>query len=335
LFPLIDVHCHVVPHAFPKPPSETVRDHWPCMRCTSAVTATMMVGDKPFRELDSRSWDAGRRIEDMDREGVSVQVLSPMPELLAYGLDAEFSQVICMQTNAQIAEMIAVAPKRFRGLGTVPLQDPGLSVRLLPRLHDTFGLSGVEIGSNINGLMLGDARFDPFWEAAQDLGMAVFVHALHPVAVKSIDVTPAYTAYAGIPMDVAMTASSLIMGGALDRFPRLRIAFSHGGGALGSILGRLDTGWERTRGYGVESLRKPSEQARGFFYDSNVYDPLYLRHLVRDVAPGQVFLGTDYPFSIMQNDPAGYLHRGGFDLSEVASLRSGAAEKFLGERITT
>jgi aminocarboxymuconate-semialdehyde decarboxylase len=329
--PLVDVHSHVTPFAFPDAPGEHARGRWPCMCRASPVDATIMFGDKPFRRLDNRSWDVARRIEDMDRDGVSFQVLSPMPELLSYWMSAADGQLLCDHGNHQIAQMVAAAPNRFKGLGMVPLQDCERSAALLPRLKHDFGLSGVEIGSNINGVMLGDARFDPFYAAAQACGMAIFVHALHPVAVKAIDASPHYTGFAGFPIDVAMAMTSLIMAGTIERFPRLRIGFSHGGGAIGAILGRLDMGWSSTAHFGMESCRKPSEQARGLFFDSNVYDGEYLRYLTTQVAPGRVFVGTDYPYQIMQTDPADYIQRVGLDAAAMASLSYGAAGAFLDE----
>lgn len=326
---LIDVHCHVTPNAFPPSPAADMAGRWPCMRCTSNVAATLLIGDKPFRELDNRSWDVARRLDDMDRDDVAVQVLSPMPELLSYWLDRSAADIICMHSNVQIAEMIAAAPSRFKGLGAVPLQDPAAAAAMLPRLRDDFGLSGVEIGSNINGVLLGDSRFDVFWQAAEDLGMAVFVHALHPVAVKSIEASPLFTAFAGFPIDVAMAAASLMTSGTLTRCPRLRIGFSHGGGALGSILGRLDKGWSSGKRYGIADMHKPSEQAKALFYDSNVYDSAYLHYLATRIAPGQVFVGTDYPYQIMQEAPADFAGMAGLDDAGLQSLLSGAAKRFL------
>lgn len=326
---LIDVHSHVTPNAFPPSPAAESAGRWPCMQCTSNVAATLLIGDKPFRELDNRSWDVARRIADMDRDGVALQVLSPMPELLSYWLDPAAAEIVCMHSNVQIAEMIAAAPTRFKGLGAVPLQDPGAAAAMLPRLRDDFGLSGVEIGSNIDGILPGAGRFDVFWQAAEDLGMAVFVHALHPVAVKSIEASPQFTAFAGFPIDVAMAAASLMTSGTLTRYPRLRIGFSHGGGALGSILGRLDKGWSAGDRYGIADMRKPSDQARSLFYDSNVYDPAYLHFLATRIAPGRVFVGTDYPYQIMQEAPADYARMAGLDDAALHSLHSGAAKAFL------
>jgi aminocarboxymuconate-semialdehyde decarboxylase len=292
-----------------------------------------MIGETAFRALDDRSWSAQRRIEDMDRDGVGVQVLSPMPELLSYWMETEDAALICAHSNHQIADMISTAPSRFRGLGAVPLQDPNKAAALVSGLKSKFGLSGVEIGSNINGVMLGDRRFDPFYAAAEQADMCIFVHALHPVAAKPVAASSAYTTFALFPIDVAMAISSLILEGTLERFPRLRIAFSHGGGALGAILGRLDRGWKSTGGYGVTDSRKPSEVAKSLFFDSNIYDTEYLRYLATTVAPGKVFLGTDYPYGIMQEQPALFLDSMGLEFDAIASLRHEAAEEFLGEKL--
>lgn len=329
--PFVDAHSHVTPLVFPEAPNDAARPRWPCMRCASVNEATVMIGETAFRKLDARSWDIDRRIADMDRDGVAMQVLSPMPELLSYWMTPQDAELVCDTSNHQIASMIAAAPGRFRGLGAVPMQDPERAAALLPRLKTEFGLAGVEIGSNIDGVMLGDPRFDPFWAAAEAEGLAVFVHALHPVAAKPIAATPIYTAFTLFPIDVAMAAAAIMMAGVLDRFPRLRLAFSHGGGALGSILGRLDVGWTRTEGFGGKAQRSPSEQARALFYDSNVYDPNYLAHLATSVVPGRVFGGTDYPYEIMQQAPAAFIRDLGVAPEVVDSLSVGAASAFLSE----
>jgi len=291
-----------------------------------------MIGDTPFRKLDARSWDVARRIEDMQRDQVDMQILSPMPELLSYWLDPADAQILCDATNHLIASMVSAAPRRFRGLGSVPLQDPTAAVRALSRLKAQFGLMGVEIGSNINGKMLGGAEFDPFWQAAESLQMAVFVHALHPVAARSLaQPDPGFTGFALFPVDTGMAAASIIMGGVLDRFPRLRIGFSHGGGTLGAMLGRLQLGWTATQGFEGRSLRAPAEQARCFFYDSNVYDADYLSYLATRLAPGQVFAGTDYPYMIMQKEPARWIRSLALPVEVERSIGAEAAGRFMAE----
>lgn len=327
---LIDVHCHVSPRDFPITPNHAVSGQWPCMRCEAAKTH-LYIGEKMFRELDERSWNAGRRLEDMARDQVAIQVLSPMPELLAYWLNAAEASVLCDHSNHQIAEMIALHPKHFRGLGAITLQQPDSAHEQLLRLKSEFGLAGVEIGSNINGTMLGDKSLEPFWAAAESLIMAVFVHALHPLATAQLAVSPMYTAMAGFPTDVGMAAASIIMSGVLERYPRLRIAFSHGGGTLGAMLGRLDLGWKKTEGFGGMLNIKPSEQARRCFFDSNVYNGEYLRLLATNVAPNQIFLGTDYPYAIQQDDPFAYLKSAELNDATLRSVSYGAAMAFLNE----
>jgi aminocarboxymuconate-semialdehyde decarboxylase len=326
----IDVHTHIAPFSFPGSPSAEEDARWPCMQCRSATQATILMGNKPFRELDDRSWSTSRRIADMDSDAVDIQVLSPMPELLSYWMGADAGTLLCDHVNGSIAEMIAQAPRRFRGLGAVPMQDPSRAAAYLPRMRSEFGLSGIEIGSNINQLMLGNSQFDPVYEAAEALGLSIFVHALHPVAARGLDVPTPFTGFVGFPIDVAMAGASLIMAGTLDRFPKLRIGLSHGGGALHAILGRLDRGWASTEGFGGKAMRSPHTLAGTLFYDSNVYDRVALRHLT-EVTPGRVFVGTDYPYAIMQQDPGAFIADSAADAKTRESLGSGAAAAFLAE----
>lgn len=335
MLPFVDVHAHVTPLNFPDAPNEAAKSRWPCMQCHSSTEATVMMGETPFRKLDSRSWDVARRIEDMDRDQVSMQVLSPMPELLSYWMDADDAVLVCDASNHLIASMMSAESNRFRGLGSVPMQNPEKAGKMLRRLKSEFGLSGVEIGSNINGKLLGDASFEPFWEAAEAEGMAVFVHALHPVAAKGLQAPdPTFTAFTLFPVDTAMTMASIIMNGVLDRYPDLKLGFSHGGGTIGSIVGRLQTGWEKTEGFGGKAKTDPMTQVRNMFYDTNVYDPDYLRHIATTMAPGKVFGGTDYPYLIMQPEPAKFVRSLGLPDDIERSVCVGAASEFLAEDLS-
>jgi aminocarboxymuconate-semialdehyde decarboxylase len=288
------------------------------------------VGRKPFRDIDDRSWDVERRIADMDADGIAAQALSPMPELLSYWLDAPAALDLGRGLNHAIGEMVARRPDRFFGLGSVPLQDPDLAAREAGTLRSRFGLVGVEVGSNINGAYLGDPRFDPFFAAAQENDLAIFVHALHPLQAKDIARHPMLAPFAAFPVDTALCAASLIMEGVLERFPRLRLAFSHGGGVLGPILHRMEYGWETSDHFGGRLPRSPKAYARRFFYDSLVYDQAYLEHLTTHIAPGQVFLGTDYPYLIMQPHPRAFIASAAALPGVGPSIWSDAARRFLG-----
>jgi aminocarboxymuconate-semialdehyde decarboxylase len=272
-----------------------------------------------------------RRLRDMDDDGVAIQVLSPMPELLSYWFDAADGERICDDVNAAIAEMVARAPARFRGLGMAPLQDPRSAERYIASMPQRFGLSGIEIGSNVNGRLPGNDEFEPVWAACEAAGLGVFVHALHPIATKSLAYGPAFTASVGFPLDVALAGASLVMKGVLARHPRLRIALSHGGGALATIAPRLDQVWRSFQAVRDVCPVQPSVQLRSLFYDSNVYDAVLLRHLATAFAPGQMCVGTDYPYPIMQTDPVAYVESADLDGRALASLRGEAALRFIGE----
>lgn len=320
----VDVHAHMTPADFPADTNNEPR--WPCMQRRSWTDATVMIADKPFRTLDERSWDVKRRIEDMDKDGVAAQALSPMPELLSYWFNPAAAEAFTDLVNADLAHQVSLAPRRFVGLGAVPMQDPGLAIKHLQRVKTVYGLAGVEIGSNINGKLLGDPMFDPIYEAAQDLDLAIFVHALHPVAMKGLEVSPAFTNFVGFPIDNAMAAASLLNAGTLTRYPKLRIGFSHGGGAIAAILHRMAFGQGLSP---ADDRPKPMDQARKFYFDSNVYSPSYLRYIAEEQSPGKIFLGTDYPYSILQPDPVGYVKSAGLPQAATESILWGAAHEFL------
>lgn len=283
----------------------------------------LMLGDTLFRKLDARSWDISRRLDDMARDGVSMQVLSPMPELLSHWFTPGDATVLADAVNGAIAEMVAAAPARFAGLGMAP------DAQYLRRIR-AFGLSGVEIGTHIAGVMLGDARLDPFWAEAEALDLAVFVHPLYPLTGRLPDVPKLFHPLVGFPLDSAIAGASLLMGGVLQRCPLLRIGLSHGGGAMPAVLHRLDQAWKAMPAFRATMAEKPSAQAAKFFYDSNVYDAGYLTYLATQFAPGRVFLGTDYPYEIMQTAPKDYLAQ----LPEAVreSVGHGAAMQFLASK---
>ena len=161
--------------------------------------------------------------------------------------------------------MVAARPDRFFGLGTVPLQDPELAAKEVRDLRSRFGLVGVEVGSNVAGAYLGDARFDPFFAACEAEGLAIFVHSLHPLSARDLARHPMLAPFAGFTVDTGLCAASLIMDGVPERFPGLRIGFSHGGGVLAPLLHRMEFGWGSTNGFEGRLPHRPSAYGPGVF----------------------------------------------------------------------
>lgn len=321
---LLDVHAHVVPASFP--PAPTNQPRWPCMCLRDADHGVIEFAGKAFRELDARSWNVARRVEDMDRDGIAAQALSPMPELLSYWFDAAEGLSLARYVNHVIAEMVAARPGRFHGLGMVPLQDVELATRELERLA-ADGFAGVQIGSNINGAFPGEARFESFFAECARLSLAVFVHALHPIGAERLQSFPDLVPFAAFPLDTGLAAITLIRSGLLVRHPTLRIGFSHGGGAIIPLTHRLHQGWLTSGGFGGALPEAPHAYAKRCYYDSLVYDAGWLDYLAGSFAPGQVFAGTDYPYAIQQENLAGFLAA---SKTCAGDATEDAARRFLG-----
>jgi aminocarboxymuconate-semialdehyde decarboxylase len=208
--------------------------------------------------------------------------------------------------------MVGRAPQRFVGLGAVPLQDLDAGIVELEYLMRKLRFAGVEIASHVDGTSIGDPRFEPFFAAAERLGAAIFVHALRPAGQERI-VGPFSEQAVCFPGDIALAAASMITGGIGARHARLRIAFSHGGGALSILLPRLVHGWKMVAKARESLAESPAVTAKRFYYDNLVFDPAAIAFLVQSFGASQIVLGSDYPFAMGDGDPLGTLERAGFD----------------------
>jgi aminocarboxymuconate-semialdehyde decarboxylase len=296
----IDTHTHFVPRQIP---AETGRNPlWPSVEQRGEAAAVLVDG-KVFRVIDSRSWDAARRRDDMALDDVNVQVVSPMPELLSHWFPPDDADALCRYVNEGIAALCADHPRHFIGIGMVPMQDVTLAVRRIDSIK-SLGLRGFEIGTHINGMALGDARLNDVYAAAEQAGLVLMIHPLHPLGLDRMGGRPELAAVAAFPLETAFAAVSLMTHGVLDRFPKLRIVLGHGGGALSWLLPRLRHAYDM--GPPLQGLfaRDPAEIARSFHYDTILYDGPALRYLADKVGNDRLVVGSDYPFTIKQDRPA-------------------------------
>ena len=325
----IDCHTHVVPENFPAYAGSRPEIPWPSMAPAHACHRHVIISGKNYRTVSDGSWSVPRRIEGMGAMRVGRQALSPMPELLSYWLPADDAQVLLRYINDTIAGMITQAPDRFIGLGAIPLQDMDLALRELEYVKSTLGFAGVEIASHVNGVSIGDARFDPFFSACERMGAAIFVHALRPAGQDRIVGALSEQAVA-FPGDVGLAAAAVITGGVAARHPQLRIAFSHGGGALSMMLPRLKHAWSMTPKALEQMPEAPEVYARRFFYDCVVFDPRLVRLLIESYGSTQILIGSDYPFAMGEGDPVGLLERSNLDAATITAITGTNAERFLG-----
>jgi aminocarboxymuconate-semialdehyde decarboxylase len=324
----IDVHTHVVPENFPAYVGSGRDVPWPAMAEAHACHRHVMISGKVYRTVSAGCWSVPRRIEDMGAMRVARQALSPMPELLSYWLPLADAKVLIRYLNDQIAAMVARAPERFVGLGAVPLQDVDAAIAELEFLKKQLQFAGVEIASHVNGASIGEPRFEPFFAAAEALGAAIFVHALRPAGQERI-VGPFPEQAVCFPGDIALACASMITGGVAARQPRLRIAFSHGGGAMAMLLPRLAHAWQMLPKAREALSESPAATARRFYYDDLVFDAAALRFMIERFGVSQILLGSDYPFAMGDPDPLSALERAGLDDEARLAISAGNARRFL------
>jgi len=326
---IIDVHTHVVPENFPRYAGKNSATAWPSMGCCDQPHhRAVLIKGKTFREVSHHCWDVTQRLLDMQAEGVSRQVLSPMPELLSYWFDVDDAVRMSEHINACIAKMMSSSPESFYGLGMVPLQDPERAVKLMSRLREDYGLVGIEVGTNINGRPIGDPFFEPIFAAAVQYDLSIFIHPLHPAGVERIVGPPAMSALVAFPNETAFAAASLVSGGMLTKYPELRVGLSHGGGSFALMLPRMMQGW-RTMGNHLFT-ESPIDIAKRLYYDTLVYDNEALEYLIKSFGIKQLMLGSDYPFVIREESPGERIQSLKLTESEKVLLLSKNALHFLG-----
>jgi aminocarboxymuconate-semialdehyde decarboxylase len=330
---IVDLHTHILPPDLPDPGALYGCGGFVHLDRAGAPPGRgrMMLDGRLFREVPDTTWDPERRIEECDRSGVDVQVLSTVPVMFSYWAEPEHADDLARRLNDHLAETVAAHPKRFAGLATLPLQAPDLAVRELERSMRDLGLDGAQIGTHVNGANLDDAAIFPVFEAAQDLGAAIFVHPWDMLAPERM--RRFWLPWlVGMPAELALAITSVLFSGLLERLPRLRIAFAHGGGAFPGTIGRIEHGFEARPDLCAVATRTPPRAQLGrLFVDSLVHDPETLRTVLRLFGPERVALGSDYPFPLGEAVP-GTLIRSLDDLAPAARARllGGTALEFLG-----
>lgn len=301
---VVDIHCHlgipaadaIVQARYPGPPPG-INDF------TSAKTAE--VNRAQFAAIGRTLNGLEQRLADMDRLGIDIQAISPSPGQYFYFADPETGRDAARAVNEGMAAAVAAHPDRLVGMGTVPLQNVEMAITEMRRCVRELDLRGIEISSNVNGRDLHGEEFRPFFAAAEELGILLFLHPLGFTHAQRMS-EYYFNNLIGNPLESTLALGHLIFGGVLDRYPGLKICVAHGGGYMPGYWGRMDHGWRARADCSEHCQHAPSTYLRKFWFDTLVFDEEELDSLVRTHGADRLCLGTDYPFDMSEPDPLGF-----------------------------
>ena len=303
----IDIHAHVVPRSLWQ--AADAGKEWYGFRHEPGEGLGTMIGGGKRTHLPTPKvrYTPEERLKDMDEQGTDVQVLSIHTPFFGYHLDAAPGRALAREVNEEIAATIRDHPKRFSGLATLPMQDVKSAIEELEHAVTGLGLKGAELDTNVNGEQWDEAKFRPFFKAAEQMGAVLFFHP-QPQNNFLAERIPRHglSNSLGVILDDAIVTAVLICGGVLEACPDLRVCIAHGGGPTCYAMGRLDRGWDRLP-KDKRTPQPPSAYQKRLYYDTVVGSEEALRFLLDRVGADRVVLGSDWPFVPWNPGPGGWV----------------------------
>lgn len=273
-----------------------------------------------------------KRLADMDAMGIDMEVLSINP--FWYRKDRDTADAICKLNNKHFAELCAAYPKRFSAFASLTMQFPDLAVQQLEAAMKMPGIRGAAIGGSVNGEEFANEKYHPVLAKAEELGAVLFIHPQStPELAKRLKGNGWLSNVTGNPLDTTLALEHLIFEGVLDKFPKLKILAAHGGGFLGSYAPRMDRSCyvsPQNCNPQIVLKKKPTEYLGQIYYDSLIFTPEALRHLVAEVGSSQVVLGTDHPIPWEQHPVDLVFATKSLTNAQRVAILGGNAERLLG-----
>jgi aminocarboxymuconate-semialdehyde decarboxylase len=298
----IDIHSHLLSERAFEGLDGEAKKFRPRIVQESTGELFMLIRDHKYGPIPSRLLDVQERIQDMDKEGVDIQAVSAVPFTLFHEIQDDLANAICQCQNNFLAEAVVRNRRRLVGIACVPLQNVDMAIQELERSIQDLGLKGVEIGSNIGGKYLDSLRLWPFFEKVEQLDVPVIVHPINVAGEERM--TKYYLSnLIGNPVDTSLAIASVIFGGALECFPRLKFCFLHGGGFIPYQRGRLEHGYNVRREPKLLVKKPPSEYIKMMYFDTITHYAPALMYLISTCGADRVVLGSDYPYDMGDPHP--------------------------------
>jgi len=313
------MHTHIMPKYLPDWEKKFGYEGFIKLDHHKSGWARMMQGDKFFREINHNCWDPEVRINEYNKFNTQVQVVCTIPVLFAYFAKAKDGLEVAEFLNDDLAALVNKYPKKYIGLGTLPMQSPELAVKELHRIKK-IGLKGIQIGSNINNKNLSESEFFPIWEACEKLDLSVLVHPWNMMGKQDME---SYWLpwLVGMPAETSRAMCSMIFGGVFEKFPNLRVNFCHASGSFLSTLGRIEHGFNcRPDLVAVDNNFNPRKYCGHFWVDCITHDELMLEYVLKMQGSKRVTLGSDYPFPLGDLEIGEFINNMNLPQSEVEDI---------------
>lgn len=258
-------------------------------------------------------YDMETKLEYMEEKDIDLSIISVAPPLFYYWTDPEVSLYVAQLVNDEAHDLVKSYPGKLEAMATVPMNDVEASVKELERAVKVLGMKSVEIGANIEGQLLNDPKFFPFFKKAEELDVLVFVHPLYTESPKNLQ--SYYLAnFIGNPYETTVTIANLIFSGFIDIFPKLKLCFSHGGGFFPYQIGRFEHGYNVRDEANKDSKKSPLELLDRLYFDTLTFNPQSLNYLIQLMGSKNILMGSDAPFQMSETNPVSIIT--GLDITQ-------------------
>lgn len=297
----IDVHAHILTEETMGVLRKEAPKYRLALRDVGKDFATLDMGSQSYPMFPRGGWDLERRFEDLKKAKFDRQVISVLPQTVAYEEEPELALTMSQVQNEQLLALVKKYPGVFYAVGTVPLQSPEAAATELRRCMTELGMKGIMIGSHVMGRNHDDPALEPVWATAAELGALVFIH---PTMTAAGDRLKEYYLknFIGNPLDTTIAAASMVFAGVFERYPNLKVYLSHGGGFIPYQENRFIHGWGEREEAKKYLKVSPKESLRRLLFDTILHGPGPLKCLVELAGADRIMLGSDYPYDMGQYD---------------------------------